>query len=329
VARIRANVSPPNLAHDESELEIGMGFPVAAEADPDFRESRAGGPWRRAGRRFMRNKAALASVVILMFMALMAAFAPLMHTQNPLTPDYNALEAGPSPVHWLGTDPLGRDLYSRLVFGLRVPLITCLIGSVISVVIGTVLGVVSGYFGGKIDGVVARFTDLVFALPAFILAIIVASFFGPALDPYFGGGGRVLLLSGVFALVSWPVLMRLVRSVVLRVREEPYVEAARVSGGRDWGILRRHVLPQVVGVAVIQGSFIAAGLISIEAFLSILGLGVQAPNPDVGAILYEGVQHMGFSQWEVLFPAVVLAILITCLTFVGDGLRDALDTRVE
>jgi oligopeptide transport system permease protein len=306
-----------------------MGYPGAADPDVDFWEAKGDGPWRRARRRFMRNKAALASVVVLVGLALMAVFAPLMHTQNPLTPDYNNLEVGPSSLHWLGTDPLGRDLYSRLVFGLRVPLITCLIGSVVSVFIGTAMGVVSGYFGGKVDAVVARFTDLVFALPAFILAIIVASFFGPALDPYFGGGGRVLLLSGVFALVSWPVLMRLVRSLALRIREEPFVEAARVCGGRDWGIIRRHVVPQVVGVALIQGSFIAAGLISIEAFLSILGLGVQAPNPDVGAILYEGVQHMGFSQWEVLFPAVVLAVLITCLTFVGDGLRDALDTRVE
>jgi oligopeptide transport system permease protein len=324
-----AEVRGQTGTHDESLLELGTGFLLAAEPVDETRAAEGEGPWRRARRRFTRNRAALVSLVVLAVFALMAAFAPFMHTQNPLTPDFGAIDNGPSAQHWFGTDPLGRDLYSRLAYGLRVPLITALIGSIISVFIGSLLGVAAGYFGGKVDSALARLTDLVFALPAFILAVIVVSLYGPAVDPYFGGAGRVLLLSGVFALVSWPVLMRLVRSFAQRIREEPFIEAARVCGGSNWTIIRRHVVPNVVGVALVQGSFVAIGLISIEAFLSIIGLGVQAPNPDLGAILNEGVQHMGFSEWEVVFPAAILAIVIVSFTFVGDGLRDALDTRVQ
>jgi oligopeptide transport system permease protein len=324
-----AELASQSSVHDESQLEIGTGFALAAEPVDDVQAAEGEGPWRRARHRFFRNRAALTSLVVLGILSLMAALAPFVFTQNPLTPNFDALDYGPSSQHWLGTDPLGRDLYSRLVYGLRVPLITAAAGSITSVFIGTVLGVVAGYFRGLIDSILARITDLVFALPAFILAVIVVSFFGPSLDPYFGGAGRVLLLSGVFALVSWPVLMRLVRSMVQRIREEQYMEAARVCGSSNWAIIRQHIVPNVMGVALVQGSFVAVGLISIEAFLSILGLGVQAPNPDLGAILNEGVQHIGFSKWEVIFPASLLAILIVSFTFVGDGLRDALDARVE
>jgi oligopeptide transport system permease protein len=324
-----AQVPSQSGIHDASELEIGTGFATAAEPVGEGAAAEGEGPWRRARTRFARNRAAVVSLAVLSVLAVMAMFAPLMHTENPLTPDFGAISTGPSAQHWFGTDPLGRDLYSRLVYGLRVPLVTAFVGAFISVFIGCVLGMAAGYFGGIVDSSLARLTDLVFALPAFILALVVVSFFGPALEPYFGGAGRVFMLCGVFALVSWPVLMRLVRSVAQRIREESYVEAARVCGGRNWAIIRRHVLPNVLGVALVQGAFIAISLVSIEAFLSILGLGVQAPNPDVGAILNEGVQHMGFSAWEVVFPAGVLAVLIITLTFVGDGLRDALDTRID
>jgi ABC-type dipeptide/oligopeptide/nickel transport system permease subunit len=194
------------------------------------------------------------------------------------------------------------------------------------VFLGSVLGVAAGYFGGVVDSALARFTDLVFAFPAFLLALIVVSLYGPALDPYFGGAGRVILLSVIFALVSWPVLMRVVRALSQRIRQEPYVEAARVCGGKPWKIIWRHFLPNVVGLVLVQGAFIAVGLISVEAVLSILGLGVQPPNPDLGATLNEGVQHMGFNGWEVFFPALILTVLVLGLTFIGDGLRDALDT---
>jgi oligopeptide transport system permease protein len=299
---------------------------VAGSLD-ELRAAEGEGPWRRAARRFVRNRAALTSLIVIVGLVITATLAPFMHTSDPLLPDFNAIDAAPSGHHWFGTDPLGRDLYSRLVFGTRVPLITALVGSVISVALGSLLGVLAGYFGGLVDSVVARITDLVFAFPTFILALIIVSLYGPALDPYFGGAGRVLMLSGIFALVSWPVLMRVVRSLSQRIREEPYVEAARVCGGTNWKIIWRHFVPNVVGLVLVQGAFVAVGLISVEAVLSILGLGVEPPNPDLGAILNEGVQHMGFNAWEVFFPAAVLTILVLGLTFLGDGLRDALDTR--
>lgn len=311
----------------ESRLELGAGLPLAAEAAGELSGIQTEGPWRRAARRFIRNRAALASLIVLAILALMAAFAPFMYTQDPLNPNFASINVGPNTSHWFGTDGLGRDLYSRLLYGLRVPFIIGMIGSTISMIIGSLLGVIAGFYGGKVDSLLARITDLVFAFPTFILALIVVSLFGPALDPYFGGAGRVIMLTGIFALVSWPVLMRVVRALALRIVQEPYIEAARVGSGKNWTIIRQHLLPNVFGLVLVQGSFVAVGLISTEAVLSIFGLGVEAPNPDLGAILYDGVQHMSFNGWEVFFPAAILTLLVLGFTFVGDGLRDALDTR--
>jgi ABC-type dipeptide/oligopeptide/nickel transport system permease subunit len=310
----------------EAEIELGGGVSLAPEGIEDPLVAAGTGPWQRAARRFARNRAALVSLIVLLVLAVMAAFAPFMHTQSPLLPNFNQIDVGPSPHYWFGTDGVGRDVFSRILYALRVPFITGVLGASISILIGSTLGLVAGFHGGLIDATLARFTDLVFAFPTFILALIVVSLFGPALDPYFGGAGRVIMLSAIFALVSWPPLMRVVRSLALHIKEEPYVEAARVSGSRNVQIIRTHLMPSVIGLALVQGSFIVASLISVEAVLSIFGLGVQAPNPDLGAILNEGVQHMAVSGWEVLFPAIFLTVLILGFTFVGDGLRDAIDT---
>lgn len=313
--------------HTQAEFEMSAADPLGAEELEQTIGVKTARPWRRAAYRFSRNPAAVISLMILIIMALIAAFAPFMHTSNPTQPDFTALNFSPSRSHWFGTDGLGRDEYSRLAYGLRVPFIASLLGSSISVLIGSILGVTAGLYGGRIDFTLSRFTDLIFAFPGFLLALIVMSLFGPALDPYFGGAGRVILLSAVFALVSWPGLMRFVRSLALRLRAEPFVDAARVSGGTNLSIIRRHLLPNVFGLVLVQASFIAVGLISTEAVLSIFGLGVEAPNPDPGAMLYAGVQNLGANSWEIICPAVALAILILGFTFVGDGLRDATDTR--
>jgi len=290
-------------------------------------EEQLSSPGRDAWRRFRHNRAAMAGLGTILALLILSIFAPFMNTVDPLAQDYANLDLGPSPDHWFGTDGLGRDQYSRIAFGLRVPLLVGVLGAAVTTVLGAILGVVAGYFGGLVDSLLARFTDIIFAFPGFTLALIVVSLYGPAVDPYFGGASRVVMLTIVFALVGWPALMRFVRSLTLRMKEEQFVEAARVSGSPPWKIMVSHLLPNMYGMILVQASFLVVAFVSTEAVLSILGLGVAPPNPDLGAMLFEGTQNLGINYWETLFPATFLAIIILAFTFFGDGVRDAVDPR--
>lgn len=328
---MRDDVQPPSRSVLNAEERIGHGIGEPLVSAPEVLEAQTppSSPAADAWRRFRRNWAALGSLVVLAAVVLIAVFAPFMHTSSPLTQNYLQLDAPPSHTHWMGTDGVGRDQYSRLLYGLRVPLIVAAVGTFITVFLGSLIGVVAGFAGGWVDSLLSRFTDVIFAFPSFTLALIVVSLYGPALDPYFGGGGRVILLSLVFALVSWPALMRFVRSLALSLKEQPFIEAAHVSGTTNWQIIRRHLAPNMVGLILVQASFIAINVISIETVLSVFGLGVQAPNPDLGQMLFDGVSRLDYSLWEVVFPSIALTVIILALTFVGDGLRDAIDTRLS
>jgi len=311
----------------EGRVALGDDAPGAA-AEDEFAATRISSPARDAWRRFRRNKAAILGLSVIVVMVVMAILAPFMHTSDPAIPDPNVINGGPSPTHWFGTDFVGRDGYSRVLYGLRIPLIVGFVGTAITVLIGTVIGVTAGYFGSRVDAILSRFTDVMFAFPAFILALIVVSLFGTYADTIgMGGAGRVLLLTVVFAAVGWPPLMRFVRSLALSMKEQQFVEAARTVGTRDWGIMFGHLLPNMWGLILVQGAFIVVATISGETVLSIFGLTVQQPNPDLGSMLYFGVQNIDNSYWQVLFPGIVLAILILALTFVADGIRDAVDPR--
>ncbi|HZU14721.1 MAG TPA: ABC transporter permease [Chloroflexota bacterium] len=319
-----------SLSHSEAEIELGAAEPLAADEADSFASTQISSPTRDAWRRFRRNKAAIIGLTVIVLMMIMAVFAPFMHTSDPTVPDPNVINGGPSPIHWFGTDYVGRDGYSRIVYGLRVPLIVGFIGTAITVIIGTLVGLIAGYVGRTIDSLLSRFTDIMFAFPGFILALIVVSLFGAAADSFgMGGAGRVLLLTVVFAAVGWPPLMRFVRSLALTMKEQQFVEAARTAGSRDWGIMRRHLLPNMWGLVLVQGAFIVVATISNETILSIFGLTVQQPNPDLGSMLFFGVQNIDNSYWQVVFPGVVLAILILALTFLADGIRDAVDPRAR
>lgn len=312
----------------ESEL-AATGTPAALEVE-EVTETRVSSPGRDAIRRFSKNWAAMISLAVILILIIMAAFAPFMHVQNLFTQDYTHLDAQPNAQHWFGTDGLGRDYYSRIIFGLRVPLVVGIVGTVITVIIGMVLGVSAGYFGGAIDSLLSRFTDLMFAFPGFTLALIVVSLYGNAADQLgFGGAGRVIMLVIVFALVGWPGLMRFVRSLALSMREQQFIEAARTSGTGHRGILFRHLLPNMYGLLLVQASFITVGFIYTDAVLSIFGLGVQEPNPDLGVMLIQGTEHLALNAWEAIIPSIFLTLLILAFTFFGDGVRDAVDPRAR
>lgn len=279
----------------------------------------------------MQNKAAVISLAIIVILMLAAIFAPFLHTTNPTAPpDYNALSSPPSAAHWFGTDASGRDEYSRILYGLRVPFIVSYVGTFITVIVGLALGLAAGYFGGWIDSVLARFTDLMFAFPAILLAIVLVTLFGPSFDASFPNGvGRTIILTAVFALVSWPPLMRFVRSLALSLKEQQFVEAARTSGTTSFKMITRHLAPNVWGLVLVQGALIVAFIIASEALLSILGIGVVAPTPDLGYMLNDGQYNMESAPWLLYFPSIFLTIMIVAFTFIGDGIRDAIDPRMN
>jgi peptide/nickel transport system permease protein len=247
---------------------------------------------------------------------------------DPLATDYNAIDRAPSWQHWLGTDGVGGDLLSRLLYGLRVPLLVAAVGTTITLILGTLIGVTSGYRGGLTDALLSRGTDVVFAFPGFLLALVVAGFFGHTLDSSLGGSGRVLLLIIILALVSWPSLMRVARSMTLILREQEFVDMARAFGCSDRAIIARHLLPNLWGPIAVQGSFIAIHMIGIESALSLFGLGVQSPNPDLGVMLFDARDKMALNPWELVVPGVTLSVIILAGTFIANGLRDAFDPRI-
>jgi len=310
---------------EEGEL-AGVASPVGFRADEAI-PTRVSSPAKDAWRRFRQNWAAMISLITILLLIFAAIFAPLLHTLDPLNQSYDILDLGPNPHHWFGTDGLGRDQYSRMLYGLRTPLIVGVVGTAITVFLGMLIGVISGYFGGFIDSLLARFTDMMFAFPAFTLALIIVSFYGNALDPIFAGVGRLMVLVIVFSIVGWPALMRFVRSLTLSMKEQQFIDAAKTSGTGSWKMMTRHLLPNMYGLILVQASFVVVGFIYTEAVLSIFGLGVEAPNPDLGAMLYEGSQRLGLNYWEAMFPSVFLTVIILSFTFFGDGVRDAVDPR--
>ncbi len=325
MAQRREELPSQSLRRAGQEADLGALTPAEEEAE-QIAKTRISSPGRDAWRRFRKNWAAMAALVTVLIAFFVAIFAPFLHTTNTATMDFLSLNQAPSGAHWFGTDNIGRDLYSRDLYGLRPPLLISFIGTSITVVLGTLIGLVAGYFGGMVDNILARVTDVMFAFPGFILALILASFYGSAFN-FMGGAGQALILVIVFAIVGWPGLMRFVRSLSLSMREQQFVEAARTVGSSHWKIISRHLLPNMWGLILVQASFAIVGFIYTEAILSLFGLGVKEPNPDLGKLLIDGTAEMGFNDAAWVFPSLFLTILILAFTFLGDGIRDAVDPR--
>jgi ABC-type dipeptide/oligopeptide/nickel transport system permease subunit len=283
---------------------------------------------REAFRRFVANRLALASGVVIIFLFVLAVVANYLPLQSPFHhgSDFNT-DSPPSPQHWMGTDGAGLDEFSRMIYGLRPAFAVGLIGQVITTILGVSLGVIAGYYGGWIDSMLARVTDLFFAFPSFLLAFLVVGLFGPQFAQYGGGTGSVIMITIVFALVGWPGLMRFVRSLTLSLKEQQFVEAARTIGTPNWKIIVRHILPSTWGLVLVQTTFGVGAYIGNEAILSLLGLGVQKPNADLGVMVDDGIGQLTLNSVEAIAPSILLTVVIVAFAFVGDGLRDAIDPR--
>lgn len=284
---------------------------------------------RQALRRFMANRLAVLSVVVLVLLVAVALLANLLPLIDPTIGDPFNQDSYPTHLHLLGTDSSGHDTLSAIIFGLRPALAVGIIGQVVATLVGVTIGVVAGYYGGWIDSVLSRFTDLVFALPTFLLAFLTVAVLGSDWDNLFGGSGRIVLITIVFGLVGWPPLMRFVRALTLSYKEQQFVEAAHSIGTHPLKIITRHILPNTWGLVLVQATFGVGGFIYNETTLSLLGLGVQPPNPDLGELIAIGAQHIDINWTESVFPAFVLAVLVVTFAFLGDGLRDAIDPRAS
>lgn len=276
---------------------------------------------RRIARRFARQRAAMIALGFLVLMVLAAAFAPLL---TPYDPDVsnlrNALQ-GPSGQHWLGTDELGRDTLTRLLFAARVSLFAAVQAVGVGVLLGVVPGVVAGYVGGWIDALIMRITDAFLAFPPIILAIAVVGVLGPSLT------NAMFAIGLVFA----PRFLRLMRSSVMQVRDETYVEASRSIGTSTFGILRRRVLPNSLSPLIVQLSLAAGVAMIAEATLSFLGLGVQPPQASWGSMVGRAVRHLDRAPLLIVCPGIAIAVTVLALNILGDGLRDSFgrETRRE
>ena len=276
-------------------------------------------PGRRALRRLARRKGAMVALAIIMLLVLLAILAPSIAPYDPTKQSWAAVRKAPSALYWFGTDEVGRDILSRIIYGARASLMAGVISVGIAIAVGVPVGLVAGYAGGLVDGIISRFTDAMLACPFLILAIALAAFLGPSL-------GNAMIAIGVTAT---PIFVRLTRGQVLSVKAEDYVEAARAIGNPPWRIAFRHILPNVLPQLLVQATLTIATAIIAEASLSFLGLGQQPPAPSWGSMLNAAQRFLTTAPWMAVWPG--LAIFITVLSFnlLGDGLRDALDPRAK
>ena len=273
--------------------------------------------WKDAQIRFMRNKAAMVSLVILTCIILAIIFLPLFAEFTYDDTDWYALHQAPSALHFFGTDSLGRDLYVRTLVGGRISLMVGILGALVAVVIGTLYGATSGYIGGRTDRVMMRIIEILYAVPFMFLVIVLVTFFGR----------NIVLIFVAIGAIAWLDMARIVRGQTLSLRNKEFIEAAHVSGVSNWKIITRHIVPNVLGIVAVYSTLLIPSMILTEAFLSFLGLGVQEPMTSWGALLQEGAQTMEVAVWQLIFPASFMVLTLFCFNYVGDGLRDALDPK--
>ena len=274
-------------------------------------------PARRALLRLMRRRGAMLGLAIVMIFVLIALFAPLIAPQDPLQTSWSAVRKAPSAQYLFGTDEIGRDVLSRVIWGARASLLAGLVSVSIAMALGVPIGLLAGYMGGWVDGTISRFTDAMLAVPFLILAIALAAFLGPSLT-------NAMIAIGVSAT---PIFIRLTRGQVLSVKVEDFVEAARAVGNPHWRIALRHILPNILPPLIVQATLAIASAIIAEASLSFLGLGQQPPAPNWGSMLNTAKNYVDNAPWMAVWPGVSIFLLVLSFNLLGDGLRDALDPR--
>lgn len=275
--------------------------------------------WQDALARLKQNRLAVAGFWVILFFILVAVFADWL---SPYSYEQQDLELGASPPsveHWLGTDTLGRDLFTRILYGSRVSLMVGFLSTAVALTIGVLWGTVSGYIGGRTDMIMMRIVDILYALPFTIFIILLMVVFGR----------NIYLLFITIGAVEWLTMARIVRSQVMAIRNQEFVDAAIILGLPRSRIIFRHILPNILGPIIVYTTLTIPGIILLESFLSFLGLGVQPPMSSWGSLISGGVETMEEYPWLLIFPALTLSLVLFSLNFLGDGLRDAIDPRSQ
>ena len=275
--------------------------------------------WLDAWRRLRRNRAAVGGMVFIICLVLAAIAAPILTPYSAEDPDLSSVLQSSTPKHLLGTDELGRDMITRLLYGARVSLAVGLLVQTITLASGTLLGLVAGYFGGVVDVILMRLVDIMYAFPNFLFAVFMVAFLEPSV-------GSIIL---VLCVVGWPFSARLIRGQVLTLRNWEFVTAARMVGASHWRIMIRHILPNTLSPIIVQFTIGIAGVIMAEAGLSFLGIGIRPPNPTWGGMIAKGRQYFRSYPYLALYPSIILSMTVLAFNFLGDGLRDALDPRLR
>jgi ABC-type dipeptide/oligopeptide/nickel transport system permease subunit len=279
-------------------------------------ELKARSQWAFARRRFFRHRLAMVSLVVLLTVFAAGAFANFVAPYNYSDVNLDSLTQAPSAHHLFGTDQAGRDYFSRTLFGIRTSARVALLVGFLSTVLGTVVGGLAGYFGGWPDNVLMRITDLFLTLPLLAVLLTAAKFLGHS------GPTQVALLLAFFI---WTPIARIVRGSFLSLREKEYVEAAKASGSGDIRIMFRHMIPNTIGPILVAATLTTGTAILLESVLSFLGFGIEPPTPALGVLIGEGQDQGLASWWLVTFPGLIIVLIVLCINFIGDGLRDALD----
>lgn len=280
---------------------------------PAFLETPTGRAWRRLKAR----TPAMLGLVMIALLVVMAVFAPEIAPYDVIKQNYMLVRKAPSSAHWFGTDEVGRDILTRVIWGARASLSAGVISVGIAISLGVPLGLLAGYRGGLVDALISRFTDAMLACPFLILAIALAAFLGPSL-------GNAMMAIGITAT---PLFVRLTRGQTLAIRNEDYIEAARAVGNPVWRIALRHILPNVLPALLVQATLTIATAIIAEASLSFLGLGQQPPLPSWGSMLNVAQRFLGNAPWMAVWPGLAIFVSVISFNLLGDGLRDALDPR--
>ena len=291
----------------------------AQTAQADVEELPGRSLWNDAWRVLRRNRAAVASAILIGVMAVLVMIGPLFSAYAYDFTDWSNLSIGPSleTGHIFGTDTLGRDLFVRTLYGGRISLLVGVVATIVSLVIGISYGATAGYIGGRLDHAMMRVVDILYALPFMFLVILLMVFFGR----------NIVLIFVAIGAINWLDMARIVRGQTLSLKNKEFVEAAEAQGVTAFAILRRHIVPNLLGVVAVYVTLTIPQVILVESFLSFLGLGVQEPMTSWGALVKEGSEEMQSAPWMLILPALFLAATLFCFNFLGDGMRDALDPK--
>jgi oligopeptide transport system permease protein len=275
--------------------------------------------WQDAIRRLKQNKVAIFAFVLLIVLVVIAVVGPFLTKFDYSTSDYNALNVGPNATHWFGTDMLGRDLFTRTLWGARISLSVGIVSAIINFVIGVIYGGISGYYGGIVDMIMMRIVDILWAVPVVLYVILLMVVLGSGLI-------NVYIALGIS---YWVVMARIVRGQVLSLKQQEFVLAARALGARDFRIIIRHLVPNCMGPIIVMLTMSIPTAIFTEAFLSFIGLGVAAPMASLGVLCNDALETYRTYFFQLLYPALTLCLIMLAFNLFGDGLRDALDPKMR